>query len=570
MIRFAMLFALLALSFVAATDLKFDGGEDRFVVLSQDGEADGSVSVLYRDTSGEETAVFSSRNPRLTAGDVEVSIGHEYTNFTFPLNFKGVGTAEFSVAVADEEVTGTFIAAGFSIMNDEGEMVSGDGNGIEINPVSELTLETFVVRVVGTDGSSVGISDTIITTSGTDSGVVDIERTTISSTEFILALNPYRFDVDGFRIEFEAPSIELNGEVHENVLIVTQTRTAGPEPQCVAMGGDITTEEGIVRVKMFNTLSPPLEADVENIVITIDGQSTGFDRDLSDLSQPTQTIAFSTLAGGPASITCDGQEAIILGGELTVSGGSVPAEVPSEGAIAQPTPEVSGSLRIFVAEVTIETIDLPDLKQTDADPVVDKCCEVTGGIECTLTDLQQGSSILTVTGLVNESQLQAAGSDLEECFAEPDCVCQTELGFDCESMKLTGSTFNSLGASGAATGGLATWTIIVIAVVGAFALIVVILLGMWAAHRKSNDQSDSDYSSSGPLGVPDPSDLLYEQSIVRDIYGRGDFPDGGPSQAVAEQRAREAEMREEFPRPPSSSGLSRGAATDDASSTYSV
>eukprot|EP00177_Eucheuma_denticulatum_P003744 GFKZ01006776.1.p1 GENE.GFKZ01006776.1~~GFKZ01006776.1.p1 ORF type:complete len:571 (+),score=81.69 GFKZ01006776.1:233-1945(+) len=570
MIRFVTLFALLALSFVTASELKFDEGDDRIVVLSMDGEADGSVSVLFRDTSGEETAVFSSGNPRLMAGEVEVSIGQEYTNFTFPLTFKGVGTAEFSVAVGEEEVTGTFIAAGFSIMNDDGEMVSGDGNGIEINPVSELTLVTFPVRVVGIDGSSVDISDTMISTAGTDSAVVDLESTSISSTEFVLGLSPYRFDVDGFRVEFEAPSIELNGEVHENVLIVTQTRTAGPEPMCVAVGGDLVTEDGVVKVTMFNTLSPPLDADVMDISITIGGETTSFDRDLSDLSQPTQTIAFRTLAGGPATITCDGVDAIIKGGELTVSGGSVSPEPIPNGAMPQPTPEASPPFTTFEAEITIETIDLPDLKQSDVDPVVAKCCEVTGGMNCTLTATRQGSSIITVVGLINGNDSAAAGTALEECFDEPECECQKDLGYDCDSMTLNESRFDALGASGAATGGLATWTIVLIAVVGAFALIVVILLGMWAVHNKSKNQSDSDYSSSGPLGVPDPSDLLYEQSIVRDIYGRGDFPDGGPSQAVAEQRAREAEMREEFPRPPSSSGLSRGAATDDASSTYSV
>lgn len=479
MLRSAIVFALFAFVAVAATDIKFDEGDDNIVVLTSFGEEDTTINVLYR---GPDSPVeFSSDSRIISAGEPvrTDSSRRDYTNFTIPLTFTGVGSGEFTVRIREVSVTGRFVAAGFVILED-GEVVSGDSGEVSVSPTAENKVFTYDVMAVGTDGSSVDISGTRITFGSGCKGV-DESRTTISSERFVLTFSDHRVGTGECRIEFETEAITLNGVSFETVL----------------------------NVKVSGAPSEPA----------------------SDSSSPSEELASGIVAGEPSS----------------------------------------DSMSVFKATIEIGPEDPDTLTASEGRSWVDMICRVTEGQDCVITDLRRGSAILDISGLVEADKVEEAEEKLAKCFEAPDCPCQKEQGYECDEVELKSSSFNAVGGAGvAAAGGLATWTIALIAVVGAFAIILVIVLGLWAVYRRSSDRSESEYSSSGPLGVPDPSDLLYAQSIVRDIYGRGDFPDGGPSQAVAEQRAREAEMREEFPRPPSSSGLSRGAGTDDASSTYSV
>lgn len=565
MSRLAILFLAFAFAIVAATDIKFDEGDDNVVVLTSFGEETTYISVLYR---GPDAPVeFSSESSVISAGEAEETQSSRsgYTNFTIPLTFRGVGSGDFRVTIREVSVTGRFVAAGFVILRD-GQVVSGEDGEVSVGQAPANPRFTYEVRVVNTDGSTVDISDTRITLRSIYKEV-DLTSTTISSEQFVLVLNDYRVGTGEFKLEFETEAITLNGDSFETVLNVRQDTTP---PPCVALGGSVTTaSDGTVSVSMFNLLKPPRSSDVESVVITIDGESTEWNKERSDLQPADQTVVFETTAAGTASITCDGEPAVIIGGDLVVSGSSVPSEPLASGIIAASPSSDDKS----VFNVTLENFrrEPENLTAKEAQAWVDLCCRVTDGESCVLTDVRKGSAIMDIAGLVDEGEAEKAESEIDKCFEAPDCPCQKEMGYECDDVVLKASSFNVVGSgSVAAAGGLATWTIVLIAVVGAFALILVMVLGLWAVYRRSSDHSESEYSSSGPLGVPDPSDLLYAQSIVRDIYGRGDFPDGGPSQAVAEQRAREAEMREEFPRPPSSSGLSRGANTDDASSTYSV
>ncbi len=235
--------------------------------------------------------------------------------------------------------------------------------------------------------------------------------------------------------------------------------------------------------------------------------------------------------------------------------------------------EASTEFDTFTAVLRITDREPTTLLASEARRIVDQMCVVIGGSSCVWEKVTAGSAIMNCAGYVQKGDT-TAGADLRSSVSK--CELQKAVEKTCPSIEVmdteiirakaaVGSSF-----SAASAGGLAMWTIVLIAVVGAFAIILLIMLALWAVYRRNAEQSESDYSSSGPLGVPDPSDLLYEQSIVRDIYGRGDFPEGGPTAAAAAERAREADLREEFPRPPSSSDVSRGAATDDASSTYSV
>lgn len=445
------------------------------------------------------------------------------------------------------------------VLMESGKIVSGDaGDGVVVGIEGSTTYE---VKAIGVDGSPVDVSGASFTggpmMGGTYMKQLDVEASSITMSMFTLSLVKYRVSADGFKIMFEVPAITLAGEVHETVLKVTHSPTTAP---CVAMAGTYTSADGKVSVPMYNVMAG------SDVSISVGTSSAMADLTASSLTMPDQTIVFPFATAGTATITCDGVAAY--------SDGPIVIEVSSSSeALAKDNletlSEVDGADQLTaVISFTKSSPEL--LSVTDADAVKVEFCKAIGGIgDCKLLSVEKGSALCTYGGNIEAGTGDSATATLSSKIST--CEMQTTVGLECDELTLGNTELKAVGGSMVASAsGLATWTIVLIAGLGALALIVLIMLGLLAVYRRSAEQSESDYSSSGPLGVPDPSDLLYEQSIVRDIYGRGDFPDGGPSAAQAEQREREAALREEFPRPPSSSGLSRGSATDDASSTYSV
>lgn len=558
---------LLAILFLSALTqvigLKFVGS-GKVTALASFGDASATVYVLTED-DGDVTV---EDNPLFTVGDItKVAAENGYTNHTIPMTFdKGVGSGSYTVSKGSDSITGSVIVAGFVIL-DGGKIVSGEnGDGIS---VGQSGSSTYDVKAVGIDGSEASLDGTTISARAVSGPYMKekSEDTTITNKKFTMAINDLRVGTGNFVVDFETSSIELRGEAFETVLKVKQTTV--PPPPCVAMGESITTKDGYVMVKMFNLLVPPQTTAVETVTITVGSESADWDKSKSTLTLPDQVVAFKISAGGKASIKCDGADAVIQGGDLMLSGDSSSPELAV--SLISTLPDGDGS----VLSATITEVDGSTTTTTKAfgEALLDRFCETVKGTACVITSIKDGSAIFECQARVATDQAATSKQALVDDFAEPGCNFQTSVGKACD--KLTLDEDPSVNVQGAApiasAAGLATWTIVLIAGLGAFALIALIMLGLLAVYRRSAEQSESDYSSSGPLGVPDPSDLLYEQSIVRDIYGRGDFPDGGPSAAVAEQREREANLREEYPRPPSSSGLSRqSAATDDASSTYSV
>lgn len=562
----ALLAVLATLTIAAAADIKFDEGDESKVVLASFGDASTTVNVLYKGPPTEDVTV--SRSPLFTVGSISSEgIPSGYTNYSIELNFdKTVGSDTYSVTIGDESTTGNVIVAGFVILKD-GVIVSGDdGAGVT---VGEGSVYEYDVKAVGPDGRSVDISGTTLSPremSGPYMKEVDMGRTSISSEKFLLAIAPKRVGTGSFMINFDAPAIEYAGESFETVLNVKQEVEG--EPACVAIAGSYDMSDGYVRVPMFNLLTPPRTSPVSEVKISVGSESAVWDGSKSELTLPDQVAVFDISAAGTARITCDGKDAVVQGGDDVVIVGTPDEKDLATGLIAT-LPDSDGKGTVTL-EITVVDSD-PDVLSRDAgQAILDMLMSVTGGTNAVITAVTRGSAILDVGLLIDREVAEEGSENLEKCFET--CECQKNLGYDCDKLALGSLSVNNAEAANisASGSGLATWTIVLVAAVGACALILMIVLGLWAVYRRSAEQSESDYSSSGPLGVPDPSDLLYEQSIVRDIYGRGDFPDGGPSQAVAEQRAREAALREEFPRPPSSSGVSRGTGTDDASSTYSV
>eukprot|EP00168_Porphyra_purpurea_P012870 TRINITY_DN344_c0_g1_i14.p2 TRINITY_DN344_c0_g1~~TRINITY_DN344_c0_g1_i14.p2 ORF type:complete len:284 (-),score=81.40 TRINITY_DN344_c0_g1_i14:46-807(-) len=175
--------------------------------------------------------------------------------------------------------------------------------------------------------------------------------------------------------------------------------------------------------------------------------------------------------------------------------------------------------------------------------------------EVGLGSLTRGSAIV---------QLEAYSD--KGCAAEKEVVMDAWGGDGCEVAKAMNEPCGTVrvmdvfclandgsGVSGVAPGtvaagaALASWAIALVAVLGALVVLVLVCLALWVVYRRSSDSSASEYSSSGPLGVPDPDDLLYNESVVRDVYGRSNG--AGPTAEAAAERAKEAELRDEFPRP---------------------
>lgn len=553
MINLRRLFAaVLTFAFFAACSAEISAEPSTLTVLLNYGSAEGMVTVISKmggEPSVSESSLYSVDSITPEAGD-------GYTNYTIRLSMEDrVGRDDMTVTIGEERVTVVVICAGF-VISENGKVVSGDNNeGVSVGPQGSFRYD---VTAVGTDGGSVDISGTRISPaakSGSYKDEVDQSATTISSSSFTLVMS--RAGSGAIIINFETSSISLSGETFETVLNVRQDTSTS---RCVAVGGTYTVTDNQVSVPMINTL------DKTSITIAAGGQSGSWDREASTSTTPRQTIVFDFDGSGTATIECDGVEATTQGGDVVIR--SSEGEVSLAKDNVNETPETEDGKDQIIISIRLVSSSVDTLTTQEAEDVTAQCCTVISGSRCAFTAITAGSAVVKVVGNAeNGPEKESAIKDSVE-----KCEFQKAIGRECPDVQVSDYTVNVVGGAGAAAGaaGLATWTIVLIAALGAFALIVLIMLGLLAVYRRSAEQSESDYSSSGPLGVPDPSDLLYEQSIVRDIYGRGDFPEGGPSRAVAEQREREAALREEYPRPPSSSGLSRGSATDDASSTYSV
>lgn len=542
------------------------------VVLASFGEGTASVSYFYKGNTPDSASVSSGS--LYTVGEIIKSTFEDYVNYTIPFTFdKGVGKAsyKFTVTSGSDSVSieGNVIIAGFDIL-DNGVVVSGDERpGVSVGQDGQYS---YKVRAMGTDGKRPSLSNVRITFREMKGPYMkEVKSATFQGDDFNVELNKYRVGTGNFQMNFDAPSITYNGESFETILNVKQATT--PVPPCVAVGGSYKIKAtGEVEIPMFNLAKPPRTSVVSKIRMTVDGKSYDFDADKSDLGIPDQTVVFRPETTGQATIQCDGEDAVSTESVLIV--GPVPKQ--PTGPLAKDSMEPlseSPKYKTITAVITVVDSDPILLEKKDADAIVAKMCQVIDGKKCVYEKITRGSAVMSCAGYVDGAATDSE-SKLRNAFT--GCTFQSSLDYACDKLllgkmnTLSPKAVSGAGVSAASAAGLATWVIVVIAVVGAFAIILLVMVGLWAVYRRNAEQSESDYSSSGPLGVPDPSDLLYEQSIVRDIYGRGDFPEGGPSAAAAEARAREADLREEFPRPPSSSGVSRAMGTDDASSTYSV
>lgn len=538
-------------------------------VLQSFGTASATINLL--SDVPDATPVVSDSSLYTVGAATRAAAAGALTNYTIPFSFDAsVGVVNYSVSIGSDSIRGAFVIAGITI-TDGADIASGDdGVGVQVGQKGSFD---FSFTAVGDDAAPVDLSTARISAreiTGVYFEELDMTNTRFEDDKFIVAIAPYRVGTGRFIISIESDAISVGGESFETVLSVRQDTT--PEPPCAVIADNATAVSNNVAFSMYNLLAPPLQSAVSSISIAINGVSYQFDQSASRLRNPTSVVVFPRISSsGFATISCDGSEAVVVPGnderQVFVTVPSEPVELAVD-TLPSPLPTSDDLFRIAVAVVVVQS-DPDILPRTTGEAIREEVCKIMGGDPCGVESIERGSAILNIVTLVDDDT--GVLERLQSRF--DDCTVQSNTGFACSGELELGETEitppRAVAATSVVSAGLATWTIILIACVGAFALVLVVVLGLWAVYRRSSEQSES-YSSSGPLGVPDPADLLYEQSIVRDIYGRGDFPDGGPSLAVAQERAKEADLREEFPRPPSSSGVSRGNASDDASSTYSV
>jgi hypothetical protein len=439
------------------------------------------------------------------------------------------------------------------------------------------------------------------------------EAAVTAEGRLVLKFEPYRVGSGRLLVEIDAPQIEVDGEVFETVVNVRMGGDGDAAPPPVLVPDSVAVDaEGYASVEMYNLLSPPAEKDVEACVITVRGANVPHDVQRSKLVQPNQTVVFHVgSATGPASVTCDGVEVTILGGAgakafdvpeagaaaaaaagpgsasgaasgAAAGGGAAGGEDRVNGTLAAnslepPLPEAKNRVRLG-SQIRVVNGDPATYSVTEAADVLEAVCHFTDGSDCSLTRVTKGSAILDVEGYVDKGTEVEAAAKLRA--AVDGCAFQKYLGMnDCGEMELLGeaaplatSAVTAEKDDGKRRGGVSPLAIALTAAAGGIALILIVVAALWFVYRRNAEQCESDFSSSGPLGVPENDESLYQQAIVRDIYGRGDFAGGVPTVEAAEQSRREADLRETALRPPSSSGASSflSPPTDDASSTYSV
>lgn len=256
-----------------------------------------------------------------------------------------------------------------------------------------------------------------------------------------------------------------------------------------------------------------------------------------------------------------------------------------------PLEEKEGKLRMM-SLLRVVSGDPETYAEADAHDMLEAVCHFTEATGCALTNVTKGSAVLHIESYVSkgsESSIYKLRSAIETC------ALQKRVRVACDEIELLdwtvlsaassgGNNSGIFGGSGASDAPISVTSIAIAAVVGVMTIILLVVAGAWIVYRRHEEQLESEYSSSGPLGVPESDDALYQQAIVRDIYGRGDSYGGrrvvqqhqhqhrhpratevsrGEADAVRDsvKRRLSSSVASSFLRPPSS---------DFASSAYSV
>eukprot|EP00168_Porphyra_purpurea_P009440 TRINITY_DN229_c0_g1_i5.p1 TRINITY_DN229_c0_g1~~TRINITY_DN229_c0_g1_i5.p1 ORF type:complete len:689 (+),score=217.46 TRINITY_DN229_c0_g1_i5:655-2721(+) len=547
-------------------------------VLLMYGSATDTISFSFRPATkteeiesvsikGYKRAIITSvSEPELTVvGNVG---GVPVTNMTFTIGFDGtVGDTGYEVEVVTDVDTytmeGAYEVGGFVLSLDD-KIVSGEEkDGLQLGDVvalvnKPLTECSMKWRAFGSSTPEIGNIQIAFKEQEGSTFLKEVEYEDTCEVDgyvdnklapgcgvgfspggqaFAIKTSPYRCGYGQFFIHFTWPSVELNGEVFETVLMVKFDKSS--PPPCVALGSTVEVDSsgGIVAVDMFNLLNPPQPSDVEKVILSYDGKSFDSNNGRSTLEQPDQRIVFEVSGGTSgetydATIECAFEDRTI---EATYLGGKVTIDVTGEAGVAESKdlPERDGTIRVAVL-IEFDRYD-PD-NYTVA--IHNKCLAgffaMLGGDadDYGLGIVRRGSAIPEVLMYADDQEdYEAKVEKLKADLAEDSCKGQEAMEEPCDKVRFLESYIVASDGSGVAGEWrrchYCVWPrdLVDCAHCGAGrcdrdAAHCARFVGPFTGG--SAEQTESDYSTSGPLGVPDPDDLLYNESVVRDVYGRSE------------------------------------------------
>lgn len=452
-------------------------------------------------------------------------------NYTLTLSLTGrVGVSKYTIRVGNSSLKGKLIVAGFTLRDGNTLLSGDDAPGVAVGWHGNTTYTVDAVGISGKRAKLIGT--TIAPRAGGHQPYmqeVDEARTGFSGGNFTLAINHLRVGTGAFQLLFAAPSISLLGEVFETVLHVNQSTS--PPPPCVVAGTDLPLRYGVVQASMYNLLTPPRATRVRTIALAIGNRTVPYDDPLSKLALPTSTLFFRGISRpGNATLLCDGVPATVSTDSNTTSYTRVVLSGTRE-RLARETIGVLDSSEGTRVVATVRVVDAtPEtLGAGEAEGLVDGVCRAAMEKGCVLLGVRSGSAIVDV-GMVAVDGMEAK-ERIEMGFEE--CEVQRLLGYVCGKVLLDGVDVER--------GGAARWG----GVGGGAGLLLSILVGavVWVGYVKSAEMEGSGSSGvSGPVGVPDDWEVVYEEGILRDVYGRGGL--GGPSWEDKEESVRLGDLRE--------------------------
>jgi len=165
-------------------------------------------------------------------------------------------------------------------------------------------------------------------------------------------------------------------------------------------------------------------------------------------------------------------------------------------------------------------------------------------------DTPHGQSTVTVRGQVPAQDAQSTATQVDQYTSSKEFAdamymdpAWVKTGTPATVQTASQNPTQSSGPGGGAQSGFPTWAIAVISVIAGLLLILIIAIGLFLLLARGEDEdTESSYSSEGPALVPRPDDVMYQQAIVRDEYGRGEWTDN------LEGAEMENGIRAEYPR----------------------
>lgn len=175
-----------------------------------------------------------------------------------------------------ERVAGRWVVSGV-VVRRGGRVVSGVGReSVSVGTWAEVAARRvveFKVDAVGADGAELadlrGVSVAVVDKSGQvyEQVYEQVESAEMAGGRLVLTFASYRVGSGELVVEIDAPGIAAGGEAFETTLAPHFDDAGGVPPAVVVPERVSNGKDGYATVPMYNLLSPPAAADVEECVL---------------------------------------------------------------------------------------------------------------------------------------------------------------------------------------------------------------------------------------------------------------------------------------------------------------